>query len=54
MAVRKYPEASRKYRDLLSRRGYNPKFYVVVRVLNYSVFFKDVRTGKLLIIDKIA
>jgi len=37
---------------LLKRRGLDPKEYVVVKVFYGSIWFRNVRTGKIKIIDK--
>ena len=38
--------------ELIRRRGLDPKDYVVVKVLNYSLFIKNRHTGIIKIIDK--
>ena len=38
--------------ELLRRRGLDPKDYVVIRVLYDSVWFKNIHTGYVKIIDK--
>lgn len=38
--------------DLLRRRGLDPKYYTVMRELNYTLFIKDRRDGTVKIIDK--
>lgn len=41
-----------RQKELLRRRGLDPNRYIVVRVLYGSVWFKDVHTGMIKIIEK--
>lgn len=41
-----------RQRELLKRRGLDPNDYVVVRALYGSVWFKNIHTGKVKIINK--
>lgn len=41
-----------KQRALLSRRGLDPKDYLVIRALYGCVWFLNRRTGKVLIVNK--
>ena len=41
-----------RQRELLRRRGLNPDNYMVVRQLYGSLFLKDIRTGKIKILNK--
>lgn len=41
-----------RQRVLLKRRGLDPKDYVVVKALYGSVWFRNIRTGTIKIIDK--
>ena len=43
----------KKQAELLRRRGMDPKDYVVVKVLYGSVWFKNIHTGYIKIVDKI-
>lgn len=38
--------------ELIRRRGLDPKDYVVVKALNYTMFLKNRHTGVIKIIDK--
>ena len=41
-----------RQRELLRRRGLNPNDYVLVRALYGSLFLRNIRTGKIKILDK--
>lgn len=38
--------------ELLKRHGLDPRYYTVMRELNYTMFIKDRRDGTVKIIDK--
>lgn len=41
-----------RQRELLKRRGLNPADYTVVRVMYSAVWFRNIHTGKIKIINK--
>ena len=38
--------------QIIKSRGLDPRYYTVMRELNYSMFLKDRRSGTVRIIDK--
>lgn len=52
MAQKKYPPPNKKQAALIKYRGYDPRYYVVMKELNFSLFIKDIRDGTVKIIDK--
>lgn len=52
MAQKKYPPPNKNQAALIRHRGYEPKYYVVMRALNFSLIIKDIRDGTVKIIDK--
>lgn len=38
--------------EIIRARGYDPRFFAVIRELNYTMFIKDRRDGTVKIIDK--
>lgn len=52
MAQKKYPAPNKNQAAIIKARGLEPKYYTVMRELNYTLFLKDIRDGSVKIIDK--
>lgn len=50
--VQKNAAPNKQQAALIRARGLDPRYYTVMRELNYSIFLKDRRDGTVKIIDK--
>lgn len=52
MAQKKYPAPNKNQAAIIKHHGLDPKFFTVMRELNFSLFLKDIRDGSVKIVDK--